>query len=122
MKKLNLLPFDLNIALKYPERVVTRDGRKVKEIAYFKKQTKQPLVALIGSEFMLFYIDGKFNVSKSVLDLFLLPEVKKLYVNVYKTKSGPFLGAPCETLALSKSIKNRHPNYIKTVCITDEPE
>ena len=29
--------FDLEIALKNPERVVTRDGRKIDEIFHFKK-------------------------------------------------------------------------------------
>ena len=82
----NYLPFDLETALKHPERVVTRDGRKVEQLHFFKRdtETKHPIYGILDGNVEHWNNGGNFCIgTKSDYDLFLLPEVKECWVNVY---------------------------------------
>lgn len=121
---MNYLPFDLETALKNPERVVTLDGRKVTELHHFKSKETLPLVIIIDGLECSYNLDGSFNsVAPHSMDLFLLPEVKKVWVNVYETEKSIWVGGefPTKVKAID-GINEDCGKYIKTICITNEPE
>ena len=87
-KKLNLKPFDLEVA-KAGKPVCTRDGRKARIICFDAKCNK-PIVALIydcNKETVLQYLEnGRFFVDQiDKYDLMMLPQKKEGWVNVYKS-------------------------------------
>ena len=126
---MNYLPFDLEIALKHPERVVTRDGRKVDEIHHFKKVESgcQSVYCVVEGIPQSTWEGGQWcgesNI-KSERDLFLLPEVKERWVNIYEEIFEPTI---CNVffyeskIEATKMISSIH-TYIKTIRITNEPE
>jgi hypothetical protein len=74
MNKTNLLPFDLEVALKQPERVVYRNGEKPLGWHYFDVEgLDMPIIDTEGETYMK---DGKFRYDgdESIYDLFLLPK------------------------------------------------
>jgi len=116
---MNYLPFDLETALKHPERVVTRDGRKISEIYHFKNKrlSDYKVYACIGDEVLTYTIEGlAIKGDTRERDLFLLPEVKECWVNVYEMDNGKLFVAD-KYVVLSASYK-----FIKTIRITNEPE
>jgi hypothetical protein len=125
MKKENYLPFDLETALKHPERVVTRDGRKV---YYFKHLDKiigdYPLIGVVDGKLRTFALTGHAYVKGiEPYDLFLLPEVKECWVNIYELKGKVFTGRSFATkIEAKENIYNNENTYIKTIRITNEPE
>lgn len=89
MKK--LLDFDLEIALKEPERVVFADGTKVEDWHYFRGvNVGNPLVLFCGSALMRYTINGEFINGRidNKLDLKLLPKTKTWHFCVYRRPSG----------------------------------
>lgn len=127
MKKENYLPFDIETALAHPERVVTRDGRKVSEIYHFKNKrlSDYKVYACVGDEVLTYTIEGlAIKGDTRERDLFLLPEVKECFVNVYYQDDGDItIGSPRKT----KADCLNQPGYssigfIKTIRITNEPE
>jgi hypothetical protein len=91
MSKTNLLPFDLEVALKNPERVVYRNGEKPLGWHYFDVEgLDMPIIDTEGETYMK---DGKFRYDgdESIYDLFLLPkftpEEGKWYWTKYKEDS-----------------------------------
>ena len=121
----NLLPFDWEIAQKQPERVVTRDGRKVTQLTKFEGVI-YPIVGVLGNNLYHWYSDGRIHKGVDVdNDLFLLPEIKECWVNVYQFKStGGFHLLTFDTEEYSQINRNDDPylTYIKTIRITNEPE
>lgn len=92
MKK--LLDFDLEIALKEPERVVFADGTKVQDWHYFRGvNVGNPLVLFCGSALMRYTINGEFINGRidNKLDLKLLPKTKTWWFCVYRRASGRLL-------------------------------
>jgi len=92
MKK--LLDFDLEIALKEPERVVFSDGTKVEDWHYFRGvNVGNPLVLFCGSALMRYTINGEFINGRidNKLDLKLLPKTKTWHFCVYRRPSGHLL-------------------------------
>lgn len=123
----NLQPFDLETALAHPERVVTRDGRKLCELTFFKSITgRYPLIGLIENEESIstFMANGvRLFGHKGETDLFILPEVKECWVNVYENKINPiYIGGTYKSEELAKSNISKEITYIKTIRITNEPE
>lgn len=123
----NYLPFDLETALKHPERVVTRDGRKVSEFHYFKtlKHEEEQIKAIIDGNCKSYYANGLYcnDGSKRSYDLFLLPEVKECWVNVYEESFGvctPLYFYKSKEEAIERKVSQYI--YIKTIRITNEPE
>lgn len=123
---MNYLPFDLETALKHPERVITRDGRKVKELYYFKTaETRQPLCGVDSYGYVECWdIEGNFSTTPSSNhDLFLLPEVKECWINVYENINDKLWTGNCfPTKERAESEGKNNPTYIKTIRITNEPE
>jgi len=124
---MNYLPFDLETALKHPERVVTRDGRKVSEIYYFKNKriSDYKVYACVEDEVLTYTIEGlAIKGDTRERDLFLLPEVKECWVNIYEEIFDPticnvfFYESKIEAIKMISSIHT----YIKTIRITNEPE
>ena len=129
MKKENYLPFDLETALKHPERVVTRDGRKVEQFTYFKrlKPNDHPYYGLVDG--ILNHWNGNGAFCRNIVsecDLFLLPEVKECWVNVCYNKWGQLYVEPRTYLEEDGARKMGKMDdtltYIKTIRITNEPE
>ena len=116
-------PFDLERALA-GEPVVTRDGREVTEIYFFKTfEGTYPLVGIIDGEKCSYTTKGKNYSSKnSDFDLFMKPKVVEGWFNVYQDNEyGLIMSSsyPSEKEAKEKMI-NRHFEYIKTIKITNE--
>ena len=94
-KKLNLKPFDIQKA-KAGKPVCTRDGRKARIICFDRIDStgcNLPIVALIQCEetevLRLYRNDGKRDVKVDLaLDLMMLPEKKKGWVNVMEGTAG----------------------------------
>jgi len=130
-------PFDVNIALKHPERVITRNGKKISEIHKLNLSSRHSfnLVVVIEDSAIFFNEDGKFFPQEKGVtrdfgyDLFLLPDYKEKFVNVYTNHHNDlYVGGLFDTLEIAKSaIKTRlseyHIGYIylKTIKITSLP-
>lgn len=73
----NLLPFDLKVALKYPDRVITRCGTKVLQFTHYPRSISSAQIAVMTEELDPYFVDenGMFysNTDESRFDLFLLP-------------------------------------------------
>lgn len=127
MKKENYLPFDLETALKHPERVVTLDGKKVNKIYLFDDDDAfMPLAAIVDKKVRSYTKEGSFyGYTSSGFDLFLLPDVKECWVNVYddgtsfiRIGDGKYRSMDEAKFNITDSLGT----YIKTIRITNEPE
>ena len=81
----NLKPFDLEKALA-GAKVVSRDGIEVTEIKLFESIKHDfKVVAISGGDVATYTIDGVYSCTKgeSKYDLFLAPELKTGWVNIY---------------------------------------
>lgn len=79
-------PFDLSRALA-GDPVITRDGRKVNEIHYFKTcNTAYCIVAIIDNQYYEFTKTGKFTIFQEPhdIDLFMddVKKIKKLFIAI----------------------------------------
>ena len=99
-------PFNLEEALA-GKPVVTRDGREVTEIHYFKTdKSSYPLGAVIGGNTTWFKLNGKQNDDpESDYDLFMKEEEVTMYVHVFETQNG------CLVSTISKSEKTTLSSY-----------
>lgn len=85
---MNLKPFNLAEALANPERVVTRDGRKVTQLTKFDCSFPYPLYAVIQGTLKKFTLNGLYiDGLNDNIDLFLLPQTKTLWVVMAKFTS-----------------------------------
>lgn len=82
---MNLKPFDPEAALA-GAKVVTRDGRKVSEIAVFRTaKTVYPVSTVIDGHIFSHTIDGLyFGNSDASLDLFIVPKTHYGWLNIYR--------------------------------------
>jgi len=122
---MNYLPFDLETALKHPERVITRDGRKVEQLHFFERKgaEKHPIYGIINDDIEYWHINGNYlKTAASNSDLFLLPEVKECWVNVFHEKGRFNLTHGYDSKDKAKYAARDVPTYIKTIRITNEPE
>lgn len=124
---MNYLPFNLQIALKHPEKVITRNGRRIEKLVHFEgldESLNSSVVAQIDGRLITLYASGKFLSYDHRNDLFLINEVKECWVNVYDNGSiFPKIG---EGRFSSKDeainfIDQLIGKYIKTIRITNEP-
>ena len=72
-------PFNLEEALKNPDRVVTRDGRKVTQLHKFDCNSEHSLVGVVDGNIRNFKKDGEHCFADES-NLFLLPETKTVWV------------------------------------------
>ena len=82
---MNLKPFDLQEALANPERVITRDGRKVTQLTKFDCSFQYPLIAVIDGNVECFTLNGEYILGyNNNNELCLLPQTKTVWVVVVK--------------------------------------
>lgn len=116
-----MIPFNLEEA-KTGKPVVTRDGRRMIELQIFNSEVHRPVVGIIDARVLTFTREGKLLEGRdSNTDLFMAPERKSIWVNVYNDG---------DSLCLSKvkfdtseeCLQNitRKSQYIKTIEITNE--
>lgn len=130
---MNYLPFDLEIALKHPERIITRDGKlKVKALYLVPDwlvNGYQLKVIFENGVIYSFTKEGQYfsHTKGSSVDLFLLPEsipYKEWWVNVYTWKSNGelclFTNNTEEEAKKSIADEGNLFTYIKTIKITNE--
>lgn len=123
-QELNLLPFNLEEALKSPERVVYRNGEKPLEWHWLRwvNENEEPIVSVRkNGTVMQHYIGGRFysNINCDS-DLLLLPE-KRYWVNVYKDAVGDISWGKAYTTELEATTaanKIIHATFIKTISFT----
>jgi len=122
---MNLLPFNLEEALKDPSRVVFNNGTAPLQWHYFDKRPSRDKILAIDkySTVRSYGEDGRFSPdgrpSSVTSDLFLLPIPEKRYwANVYMDSDGkPFIGSKAFEVDLSDELKTSS-NYIKTISFT----
>ena len=123
---MNYLPFDLETALKHPERVVTMDGRRVSELHYLQVESNyQPIYCVVNRVPQSNWEGGQWcgeATIKSENDLFLLPEVKECWVNVYEINGYLVTSYPYKSNNEAVENIGLNTTYIKTIRITNEPE
>jgi hypothetical protein len=92
MNNTKLLPFDLEVALKQPKRVVYRNGEKPLGWHYFDVEgLDMPIIDTQGETYTK---DGKFRYDggESNYDLFLLPEFTPEEGKWYWVQQNEFMG------------------------------
>ena len=121
--RMKLEKFDLEKALN-GAKVVTRDGREVKELIKFESLQDYTLGGVLDNQLKTWTEQGKFHTEhvESDEDLCLAVEPQSIWVNVLKINGHIGLGAIGYTKEEAK-MKNIHMDkYIKTIEITDEPD
>jgi hypothetical protein len=124
---MKLEKFDLEKALN-GAKVVTRDGKEVKELKKFEGLQIHILVGLIDGDVHCWNEDGRpHNDYSGVYDLFIAVETKRVYVNVLQYANGDlWVGSECfPTFETAQNFcKNNNGKvkkaYVKTIEITDE--
>jgi hypothetical protein len=82
---MKLKPFNIEEAFANPERVITRDGRKVTQLTKFDCSFPYPLYAVIQGTLKKFTLNGLYiDGHNDNTDLFLLPQTKTVWVVVVK--------------------------------------
>jgi hypothetical protein len=121
MKKTKLIPFDLERWKKADfKRVVTKQGKEVSDLTYFKSATKDtwPLVGVLEKDVQSWTIDGTFfNIernSQSILMLEVEDKTLEGWVNVYQDKLGINVFSSKEEAIMC----SHQPNYITTIYIS----
>jgi len=120
MNKTKLIPFDLERWRKGNCKVVTKEGKEVSDLTYFKSATKAtyPLVGVLENYVESWAIDGTFSTvnHNSELNLRLEVEDKTLegWVNVFKDGLGGTVYSSKER-AMEHSCYSK---YVTTIQIT----
>lgn len=116
-------PFDLEKA-KTGAKLCTRDGRRARIICYDRKSKVYPIVALINEdvkdEYIRFYtLQGECDVriKENEDDLFLAPEKKEGWVNVFATPCGIKTGCVYPTKESALNCNELLANRVDTVKI-----
>lgn len=107
---IKLKPFDINLAIS-GAKVVTRDGRKVKFVAYLPNDlTRYPVIAIIeGKDAVDVYsVGGSWHgadLHPEPEDLFLAVDTVTIYVNLYSLPKGIWIGYPTAEEAQNASLE-----------------
>lgn len=110
-------PFDLAAALAGAP-VVTRDGRKVLQLAHFPEAS--PDIGLVilfegSSTLNTRREDGtRFNGNDSSMDLFMAPVKQTVWVNMYRDLNGTFFSVAVGDSKESAAAKSDLDDYIGT--------
>ena len=115
-----LIPFNLEEALKNPDRVVYRDGSKPLEWHWFKSKVDgSTIVSVRNREAIWHFEDGSRGMTKTDFDLFLLPEAKKEYfINVYDVNGVVYASKPFNSAEQAGSEMEFPLKFIKTISFT----
>ena len=117
----NTEKFDLEKALN-GAKVVTRDGREIKELTKLESLEHYPLVGVVDGILHTWNEQGRLYEGRETnSDLFLAVEPQIKWVNLYKDLKGNFcIGQWCHSLEEAKYLIDPSLNFIKTIEITDE--
>jgi len=110
-------PFDLKLALA-GDPVVTRNGRKVTELFYFKTvKGVYPITVVIDGIRHPVTIEGEYNGPQcaSGRDLFMAPKITTYYAGVYSRNGFILVSPPCESEEYIKTTDSPYGEYIKTI-------
>jgi hypothetical protein len=107
--------------------VLTRNGKNITELYFFKNSDVcEPLFGMVEGDKDVFSWnkDGIFNTyQKSGFDLFMAPEKKSIWVNVYENILSKELTVSAHYNSL-RAIEDKHNlngfTYLKTIEITNE--
>lgn len=118
-----LLNFNIEEALKNPDRVVYRDGSKPLEWHLFEKVSGlYPITSVATNELCVIHtkdgnqVDDENNTPK---DLFLLPEPKKEYfINVYDVNGVVYASKPFNSAEQAGSEMEFPLKFLKTISFT----
>lgn len=105
------------------EPVITRDGREVTEIHFFKTCTEdRPIVAVIKGEICLFHDNGiSFGTNNpNDNDLFMKPKVVEGWFNVYGNDNAIRISNICHSSEEKAKATAEPYGYIKTIKVTNE--
>lgn len=109
-------PFELELALA-GDPVVTRQGKKIIEIHYFKNRRERPVLYLVepNNQYLFGATKEGKNGHHEDHDLFMAPKTKKYYINIFgdRTRS-PVID--CSSPLLENEYKQYiTPTHIKTI-------
>ena len=109
--------------------VVTRDGKRVTELHFFKSNVLKPLIAVIDNIMVGYSAQGKYSPGndkklleeESPYDLFMAPTKKSIWVNVYDDGDSLYLSKVKYTTE-EECLNNitRKNEYVKTIEITND--
>jgi hypothetical protein len=108
------------------EPVITRDGRPVTQLTLFEIGGNFPLKGVVDRNFGTFTKTGSFHENREnhPWDLFMAPEKKFIWVNIYDYERGD-VGISLSYSSYEEAVKNistsDYCSYIKTIEITNEP-
>lgn len=112
-------PFNLEEALA-GKPVVTGDGIPVTQITKFDIESKWPIHGVYNGRLYSFAIDGKTGQPwlSSKHDLFMAPEIKEAWVNVYNYDGNIEVGDVYNSEAEAYRYRNKcNVECLKTICI-----
>ena len=118
---MKLEKFDLEKALN-GAKVVTRDGLEVTQLTKFETYHKFRLYGVVDDELQCWTIDGQYSeaVVISNMDLFLVGEARRAWVNIYGNGRDIITSGGYRTREdATRNIREDY-EYIKTIEITDE--
>ncbi len=106
--------------------VQTRDGREVTQLTKFETGRAWCLIGILEGDFRSYDINGKYSRdSIHDKDLFMAPEKKSVWVNVYESKDNTdefqVYTSRLHPTKESALAHRKDYNYIKTIEITNEP-
>lgn len=118
------MPFNLDEALKNPERVVYRDGQKPLEWHFIKSANVICKIVTVDTRKCVFTHSewGRYNILdvESDFDLFLTPVPEKRYwINLYRSIQDPLFSKIFESLEDAENERQSLPfDLIKTISFT----
>lgn len=118
-----LLPFNLEEALKDPARVVYRNGERPLEWHWLEKasENQESIVSVScnGTVLQHYQKGGFYSNITCQNDLLLLPPPEETYwANVYKNERGVTIGRPHDSEEKAKSSVLFIDHYVKTISFT----
>lgn len=100
-------------AAKAGKPVCTRDGHKVRILAFDIKIDDYPILAAVncinGKEEVVSYtINGKYNTNAedSIYDLMMVPKKKQGWIAIFSNNSTPYLGIPTAIYNTKKDVED----------------
>ena len=122
---MKLEPFNLETALAQPERVVNNMGEKVTQLTVFEvKNDNYPLHGVVKGNVNRWSVNGAYLYNPSTdISLALLPEIKRVWMNIYEESFEDRITTfyyKTKDIAIKNIDKSR--TYIKTICITNQPD
>lgn len=105
-------------------KLITRNGKDVSEWHYFETyDSDYPVVAIVENQRYVYCRNGEYERPRTIddLDLFIAPNVKEIWVNLYKSIDGKVIYTGQDFNTEAEALKHKGSAcYVKTIKITDE--